>query len=92
MVSEQFHFNGFSPNMLYFFSFFLSFFRRLYLATPTFIIEPKSFAGQRRIIEKAVPFTVWIRSPAFLRFGGAKRNEPFEAAAFDASSVGFPFG
>jgi len=41
MVSEQFHFNGFSPNMLYFFSFFLSFFRRLYLATPTFIIEPK---------------------------------------------------
>ena len=39
MVSTQFHFNGFFPNMLYFFilSFFL---RRLYLLTPTFIIEP----------------------------------------------------
>ena len=40
MVSSQFHFNGFFPNMLYFFILFLIFLRRLYLVTPTFIIEP----------------------------------------------------
>ena len=40
MVTRHFHFNGFSPNMLYFFNFFLIFLRRLYLVTPTFIIEP----------------------------------------------------
>ena len=40
MVSRQFHFNGFLPNMLYFFIIFLIIFRRLYLVTPTFIIEP----------------------------------------------------
>ena len=38
MVSTHFHFNGFFPNMLYFFSFL---FCRLYLLTPTFIIEPE---------------------------------------------------
>ena len=40
MVTTLFHFNGFSPNMLYFFYFILFFLRRLYLVTPTFIIEP----------------------------------------------------
>lgn len=39
MVSTHFHFNGFFPNMLYFFS---CLFCRLYLFTPTFIIEPKN--------------------------------------------------
>ena len=40
MVTSHFHFNGFFPNMLYFFSFISFFLRRLYLVTPTFIIEP----------------------------------------------------
>ncbi|MBQ6687506.1 MAG: hypothetical protein IJN03_03170, partial [Bacilli bacterium] len=40
MVSGQFHFNGFLPNMLYFFISISIFLRRLYLVTPTFIIEP----------------------------------------------------
>ena len=41
MVSTHFHFNGFFPNMLYFFRVF---FCRLCLLTPTFIIEPKFFS------------------------------------------------
>lgn len=46
MVSTHFHFNGFFPNMLYFF--ILSyFFRRFYLLTPTFIIEPKIIANDK---------------------------------------------
>ncbi|MEE1318898.1 MAG: hypothetical protein UHD05_05245, partial [Ruminococcus sp.] len=46
MVSKQFHFNGFPPNMLYFFISILIFLRRLYLVTPTFIIEPVYFMTQ----------------------------------------------
>ena len=42
MVSTHFHFNGFFPNMLYFFS---CLFCRLCLLTPTFIIEPKIIAN-----------------------------------------------
>ncbi len=42
MVTRHFHFNGFLPNMLYFFIIFLIIFRRLYLVTPTFIIEPQN--------------------------------------------------
>ena len=47
MVTRHFHFNGFLPNMLYFFSFISIFLRRLYLVTPTFIIEPKKQAKPR---------------------------------------------
>ena len=58
MVSVQFHFNGFLPNMLYAFYFCFNFLFRLYLVITTFIIWPKKLSG----VFKSYPSKVSVTS------------------------------
>ena len=82
MVTRHFHFNGFSPNMLYFFLFFLIFLRRLYLVTPTFIIEPK--------IKTSPCYKIGVFTES--RWSALKYSETKENTLTEASlNINFPF-